>query len=400
MTQPDCERCGEFEAERGDILCYSCKTAPLKIVHGSGVLRATEPARQSEEPREPSASAGHKGAPSGVRLTKLSEVTMRRPRFIWDGRIPLGALTLFAGIPGQGKSTFLVHLGARVTRGQLAGDLYGEPRDIVIASAEDAASFTLAPRFSAAGADMERVHVVAVHRDGVDLGITIPDDLDAIGSAMERVRSPFLIVDPLLAHIPVRIDGYKDQHVRVALAPLARLAEKLEAAMGGVMHLNKREQADLFSRIGGSGGFLAAARSGFLIGADPNDEARRVIVHGKSNPAPLAEALAFRLEPFELPNPDPSDAKPIDVGRVAMLGPSDLTAEDVLRPRSATAEGSAIVWLVQTLSNGPQPVKWIEEAAEKAGHAWRTVERAKADLGVKSDRIGFGKGGRHEWKLP
>jgi hypothetical protein len=83
-----------------------------------------------------------------------------------------------------------------------------------------------------------------------------------------------------------------------------------------------------------------------------------------------------------------------------MLGPSDLTAEDVLRPRSATAEGSAIVWLVQTLSNGPQPVKWIEEAAEKAGHAWRTVERAKADLGVKSDRIGFGKGGRHEWKLP
>ena len=34
------------------------------------------------------------------------------------------------------------------------------------------------------------------------------------------------------------------------------------------MHLNKRKQADLFSRIGGSGGFLAAARSGFLIGAD------------------------------------------------------------------------------------------------------------------------------------
>jgi hypothetical protein len=309
-------------------------------------------------------------------------------------------LSLFAGIPGQGKSTFVVHLGARITRGQLEGDLRGQPRDVVIASAEDAATFVLAPRFTAAGADMDRVHVVQVHREGLDLGICIPDDLVAIGEAMERVESPFLIIDPLLAHIPVRIDGYKDQHVRVALAPLARLAEELEAAMTGVMHLNKREQADLFSRIGGSGGFLAAARSGFLIGADPSDDSRRVIVHGKSNLAPEAESLAFRLEQVELPNPDPEDSEPIRVARVAMLGPSDLSAADVLRPHRATAQGSAMVWLMQLLSNGPMPEKWIEEAAENAGHAWRTVERAKRELDIVSDRVGFGKGGRSEWRLP
>jgi hypothetical protein len=341
------------------------------------------------------------GPTEGVRLTKLSEVTMRRPRFAWSGRVPLGALSLFAGIPGQGKSTFVVYLGARITRGQLEGDLRGQPRDVVIASAEDAATFVLAPRFTAAGADMDRVHVVQVHREGLDLGICIPDDLVAIGEAMERVQSPFLIIDPLLAHISVRIDGYKDQHVRVALAPLARLAEELEAAMTGVMHLNKREQADLFSRIGGSGGFLAAARSGFLIGADPSDDSRRVIVHGKSNLAPEAESLAFRLEQVELPNPDPEDSEPIRVARVAMLGPSDLSAADVLRPHRATAQGSAMVWLMQLLGNGPMPQRWIEDAADKAGHAWRTVERAKEELGVKSDRIGgLGKEGRWEWSMP
>jgi hypothetical protein len=340
-------------------------------------------------------------AADGVRLTRLSDVKMRRVRFAWEPRIPLGTLTLFAGLPGQGKSHLLVHLGARLTRGQLEGDLHGIPVDVVIASAEDAASFVLSPRFVAAGADMDRVHIVQVHRDGLDLGITIPDDLEAIRVAMERVASRFLMVDPLLAHIPVRIDGYKDQHVRVALAPLARLAEDLDAAMAGVMHLNKREAVDLFSRIGGSGGFLAAARSGMLVGADPNDEGARVIVHGKANLTPEADSLRFRLEGIELPNVDPDDPKPIKVARVVMLGESDLGVEDILRPMRQQARGGATQWLVQVLANGPMPAEWIEKGAQEAGHSWRTVQRAKDDLGVRSDRVGgLGKEGRWEWALP
>jgi hypothetical protein len=342
------------------------------------------------------------GLVDGLRLTRLSDVEMRRPRFAWEGRMPTGAFTIFAGIPGQGKSHLVAHLAARLTRGQLEGDLRGKPVDVVVASAEDAASFVLAPRFTAAGADMDRVHVVQVHRDGVDLGISIPDDLDPVRRAMERVGARFLVVDPLLAHIPVRIDGYKDQHVRTALAPMARMAEELDAAISGVMHLNKREASDLFSRIGGSGGFLAAARSGFLVGTDPNDEGARVIVHGKSNFAPEAETLKFRLEEIELPNPDPTDPEPIKVARVVMLGTSDLRAEDVLRPIQGTAKGDAIAWLAVLLASapGPLPVEWIETDARKAGHSWRTVERAKADLGVQSDREGFGKQGRWVWSLP
>jgi hypothetical protein len=270
---------------------------------------------------------------------------------------------------------------------------------VVVASAEDAATFVLKPRFIAAGADMDRVHIVQVHRDGMDLGISIPDDLEAVRGAMQQVSSRFLMIDPLLAHIPVRIDGYKDQHVRVALAPLAKLAEDLDAAMAGVMHLNKREAVDLFSRIGGSGGFLAAARSGMLIGPDPNDEDARVVVHGKANLTPESGSLRFKLEAIELPNPDPDDPLPIKVARVVMLGESDLRIEDVLRPMKQ-ARGGAVAWLAQLLGNGPMPEPWIEQAADEAGHAWRTVRRAKEDLGITSDRVGFGKEGRWEWALP
>jgi AAA domain len=339
MTRRDCIRCGQYEQAPGlGGLCWECGTSwqASPDDHGRTVTNENDKAE-------------------GVHLTQLSAVTMKRPTFAWDPRVPLGTLTLFAGLPGQAKSHLLVHLAARLTRGQLEGDLHGTPVDVVVASAEDAASFVLKPRFHAAGADMDRVHVIQVHRDGLDLGVAIPDDLDSIQDAMKRVASKFLMIDPLLAHIPVRIDGYKDQHVRVALAPLARLAEELEAAMAGVMHLNKREAVDLFSRIGGSGGFLAAARSGLLIGADPNDESARVIVHGKANLTPQADSLRFKLEPVELANPDPDDAKPIKVARVVMLGESDLDVEDVLRPMKQVARTDATRWLVEVLMKGPMP---------------------------------------------
>ena len=271
---------------------------------------------------------------------------------------------------------------------------------MVIASAEDAPSFVLAPRFEAAGADLFRAHLVTVRRDDldIDLGLSIPDDLDELREEMVRTSARLLIIDPLLAHIPSRIDGYKDQHVRIALAPLARLAEDLDAAVVGVMHLNKRETSDIFSRIGGSGGFLAAARSALLVAPEPRDEAARIVAHAKANLSQLAPSMKFRLEPREV-FPSPSDAR-FTVAGVAWLGESDLDVHSLLEPSKENAKGDAMAWLVQALSGGPMPVAWLEAAAEEAGHAWRTVRRAKEDLGVLSDRVGFGAEGGWEWTLP
>jgi hypothetical protein len=337
---------------------------------------------------------------NGVRLTSLEDVTMRRARFAWTSRIPLGTITLVAGLPGFGKSHLTVHLGARITRGQLEGDLRGAPSDIVVASAEDALEFVLKPRFVAAGADIARVYSIKLGRDGVDLGISIPDDIEGIKRRLVATEARLLVIDPLLAHIPMRVDGHKDQHVRTALAPLSRMAEELDIAVVCVMHLNKRETADLFSRVGGSGGFTAAARSALLVAEDPDDADVRVVAHGKSNLTPTAESLAFRLEGIELPNPDPEDPEPIEVAKVVIIGDSDRDVESLLEKRSSSAGSDAKAWLAQYLAAGPVLAETLFKDGREAGHSKRTVERAKKALGVKSDREGgIGGSGRWFWSL-
>ena len=52
--------------------------------------------------------------------------------------MPLGAVSLLVGIPGLGKSTLLTELAARLSRGQLEGDLYETPATVAIATVEDA----------------------------------------------------------------------------------------------------------------------------------------------------------------------------------------------------------------------------------------------------------------------
>src|SRR3954451_19530785 len=94
-----------------------------------------------------------------LRVTLGSEVRLRRVAYVWDQRIPVGALTLMPGEEGIGKTTVGVRLMADLTNGKLEGEFFGTPRNVLVISPEDGVADVLVPRFREAGADMSRVHV-------------------------------------------------------------------------------------------------------------------------------------------------------------------------------------------------------------------------------------------------
>jgi len=89
-----------------------------------------------------------------LRLVPATAIAAQATRWAWRDRIPLGGACLIAGQEGSGKTTLLADVLARASRGQLDGDLRGQPVGAVYATAEDSWARTLRPRLEAAGADL------------------------------------------------------------------------------------------------------------------------------------------------------------------------------------------------------------------------------------------------------
>src|SRR5262249_15606990 len=154
-----------------------------------------------------------------------------------------------------------------------------------------------------------------------------------IEEAVWTEQASVLIADPVVAYMPDATDTNSDHSVRRALGRLKPLAERTRCAVVCVRHWRKGASENPLHRSGGSVGFIAAGRSGLVVGIDPDDESkrRRVLAVSKANLAPIAPSLAFQLVPSE----DPQYA------RVEWLGVSDHAAHALtsgLKERSAIHE--------------------------------------------------------------
>jgi hypothetical protein len=308
--------------------------------------------------------------------------------------VPFGALTLLVGDPGLGKSLLTVELAARLSRGAL-----GERGVSLLATAEDALAATVRPRLEAAGAELEYVRFLHKEADGIEEGLLLPDNVSDISLLIEEEGAKLVVIDPLAAHLPSRINSWRDQSVRVALAPLHRVAESTGAAIVLVAHLNKGEGSDPLQRIGGSIGIAAAARSVLLLARDPSDPEgergrRRVLAQAKSNLGSRAESLAYELHEVLLEGGVPA-------AYVRELGLSPYEASELLasgRPERGSKMREAIELLQELLTAGPVPVTEVEEAAQERGISWETMKRAKQVRAVESQKLAF-RGG-WLWHLP
>ena len=264
------------------------------------------------------------------------------------------------------------------------------PGSVLYLTAEDGLGDTLRPRLEALGADLTRIHVLdgIIAKDGARDEFTLAD-IDVLREALAKTRPTLVVVDPIQAYVGPGVDMWRPNEVRPVLAALARLAEEFECAVVAVRHLRKGTADRAVHRGLGSIDFSAAARSILLVAEDPQDSARRVLAHVKCNLAPLGPSLGFE----------------INEGALRWLGASSLRAEDLLatsaptgarRPRAAATD-----FLLEALgSHEPVAVADLRSEASAAGLSWRTVERAKAEVGAVARKSGFGEGAQWFWVLP
>ncbi|MFD9863713.1 AAA family ATPase [Streptomyces alboflavus] len=332
-----------------------------------------------------------------LRVTPLSKIRLRGTYWLWENRVPLGGLTLWAGREGIGKSTSAAWLAAQVTRGTLPGVHFGRPRSVFYAASEDSWERTVAPRLVAAGADLERtfrIDVLEEERPGVAAPLTLPADTSTLGKEMRAHDVGLLIVDPLVSALNGAIDTHRDREVRSALEPLGQIADQAGAAVLGLVHFGKGSSTDPLSLILGSRAFAATARAVIAMARDPQSEDGTVILSQEKNNLGRLDlpSLTYVVRDTEVETEDGRTS----VGRVEFTGESAQSVGDVLAdsgtaPEERSEREEAVAWLRDylTRNGGEAPAGELFKAGAQAGFERHTLRRCRAKAHVKSQKADF-----------
>jgi len=326
------------------------------------------------------------------RFVRLGDLTQEPTTFLWQDRVPLGALTVLEGDAGSGKSTLLYDIAARLTTGRPmpAGANASDKAGVIFLQAEDNPARTILPNLKACGGDPTRI-LVLNQAGGSIRPLLLPDDVPEIETAIKEIGAKLVVVDPLTDFANFNVND--DRAVRAGLRPLIAAAERNEIAVILVRHLRKTDHKSALHRGAGSIAIAALARSVLVVGDDLQSESanQHVLALTKSNLA-TAPSLVYRIK-----------SQPAGGRLVEWIGESHLTADAVLgglqeQGRSALFEAAQVLY--STLADGPVRAREVILAAREAGVSERTLRRAKNLLQVRSRKLGNGGDATWYWSLP
>ena len=305
-----------------------------------------------------------------LKMIHLSEVESQQIKWLWYPFIPYGKLSIVQGDPGDGKSTLILNIAAKLSRGECIDENMNitEPVNVIYQTAEDGLADTVKPRLEAANADCSRISII----DESDRSVSMTDD--RIEEAIKRENAKLCIFDPIQAYLGGDTDMNRANEARDMTKKLGALAEKYQCAILLIGHMNKASGNKAAYRGMGSIDFFAVARSVLLVGRVEGEPNIRAVVQIKNNLAEFGHPKAFRLsdEGFE------------------WMGDYDITVDEVLggiAPKANKLEQAKRLLLELAETNNMMLSSEILELAIEEEISKRTMETAKKELGIKAKKI-------------
>lgn len=304
-----------------------------------------------------------------LKMIKMSDIEAQEIEWLWYPYIAYGKLAIVQGDPGDGKTTLILNLAAKLTKGEGLDENMKvmEPMNVIYQTAEDGLADTVKPRLLQAGADCEKVLVI----DESEKSLSMLDE--RIEEALIKTGARVLILDPIQAYLGSGTDMNRANEVRNMTKRLAALAEKYKCAIILIGHMNKAAGNKAAYRGMGSIDFYAVARSVLLVGRVEGEPNIRAMVQIKNNLAEFGHAKAFRLseEGFR------------------WLGDYEITADEVLggyAPKINKLEQAKD--LLRELSKELEKVESnsIYDMAKEQNISKKTLENAKREMGIRAKR--------------
>ena len=323
-----------------------------------------------------------------LKLINMEQVEVEKIDWLLYPFIPFGKVTIVQGDPGEGKTTMVLQIIAKLTKGEAvlpsgsdepaleAKTMDLEPVNVIYQTAEDGLGDTIKPRLLSAGADCSRVMVI----DDNDQALTMMDA--RLEEAIIQTKARLVVLDPIQGFLGTDVDMRRANEIRPLMKRVAVLAEKYHCAIILIGHMNKNSNGKSSYRGLGSIDFQAAARSVLIVGRIKDETEIRVVCHVKSSLAPEGKSIAFRLDK--------------DTG-FEWIGEYDISADDLL---SGDNRGQKIheakEFLKEILVSGSVAQTKVAEEAESRGIKKKTLWNAKKELEIECVKIG----NQWFWMLP
>lgn len=305
-----------------------------------------------------------------LKIINMADIQSQKIEWLWYPFIPYGKLTIIQGDPGDGKTTLVLNLAAKLSKGiGLDEDMQvSEPMNIIYQTAEDGLADTVKPRLEAADADCEKIMVI----DESEKSLSMVDE--RLEQAIIQTNARLLILDPIQAYLGGGMDMNRANEARDMTKKLGALAEKYQCAILLIGHMNKASGNKAAYRGMGSIDFFAVARSVLLVGRIEGEPDTRAVVQIKNNLAAFGHPKAFMLSESGF----------------HWLGDYEITADEVLggiAPKANKLEQAKQMLLGLAETTNMMQSKEIFELAEEQGISKRTLENAKKELEIRAKKI-------------
>ena len=327
----------------------------------------------------------------GLVTISADQINAKPINWLVENCFPLGMIGVIGGNPGMGKSQIAIKLAALATSGSGSPLLTGvsPTGSVIILANEDDAARTIRPRLEAAGAILNKVHIVqGVAKEGEEIEpFQLDYDVASLRMRAEQLGDVrLIIIDPPNAYISGKSDTYRDSDVRRLLSPLQSLANDTGALILLVAHLNKRSDASAQQKFNGSTAWVAVSRVAYIVTED-EEEGVRYMVPVKNNIGD--DRLGFTYDIHEkILNSENGEIK---TSHIKWLDKTDRRADEILgkkKKNQTTVIDHAREFIQEELFKGPKDSNEIFEKARNAGFSDSTINRAKKTLKIESTKEG------------
>lgn len=316
-------------------------------------------------------------------LKRYSDITTAPVEWLWYPYIPYGKITLVQGDPGVGKSTMILDLVSRISRGGATpdGSKSFQIQKVIYQCSEDGRQDTIKPRLEASGANCN--NIAFIDEDVVQLTL----DSSILRDAISEFKARLLVIDPFQAYVNTDADISSAVKARKIMQQLNIWASTFNCAIVLVGHLTKGSVSNELYRGLGSIDVAASARSVLQVYKNKEELDLIVLHHVKSNLAPIGSDSEFRITKDRI------------VDWVNCVGQepdmvSDAVMIDTVKVAANKVEMISAI-MVDRLKDGPVEASVMDEFFNQMDVSRKTIMKAKHIVGVKSKR----KAGKWYWQL-